>query len=405
MADIVTNIEGFEIINGPIYFATDLLTSGGVIATTAGALARFGAGNALLSFGQGWCDIPMGFLGDGRPIVGGLISFVAAITRVYIAPFIFLPAIPYSVMAHVFSVGPVYRARVELDGAGRLTLNGVMSGAPTLLVPGTYYRLELLTDVINGITELWVDGILEVQILAPTGAVDYVQLGDERVGANGAFTYDDLLVEASRTNPGDIDFPGDGRVERYIPGANGTDNAWINFGGPNKSASVSEAFPDGDVTYIHNNTAVADQTLALWTRTTAPFGSPSASLGVGEGVRALKVGTITRTTGANTGWRNVRIRSAATVDETDLFSHNAIVYQQYGQKCYQTDPDTGAPWTGVAADALEAGLGIDNVAMGRCTNLILQIERGIPFPRGRAKMNPTQLGGPVTMINPPVLGG
>ncbi len=407
MSHNITNIEGFESNVGMQYFATDRLAPGfggivGTIQTPNSILPHVGSHDwSLFTFGQGWQYLPLAYSTAGVARINPIYQR-AVMLRVRYQPFIAGPGPLQSIIAMGdFTAGPVIHTRVELDAGMRLLVDGVLGPAPTVLALDTTYFLEYFYDVFNGIRELRINGVPEYAVVGPGPiSVDFLQLGDERVGRTAGAKYDDVLILADRVNPLPPMFPGDGEVHRLYATGVGALDEWNLGAGPNKTAAVSEIFVDGDATYI-TNPANPDR------HQTFTIDPVSGIIGGGQDIKAIKVGTISRRVAGNPSWHHVALQSGATFDETIIDVWPVGAYANRGSKVYEEDPDTGIDWTVPAADAIEAGLGIHNVHNGRCTNLYVQVDFGPPFaPHGRAKINPLSLGphGPA-MINPPWMGG
>lgn len=406
MAHTFTHIEGFECVD-VTKWRPQGWSSGGGIGTAGAGNQRTGATAAFAIF-QGWCQIPLRYAATGLPAIWPVDSTAACVMRCYYRPVFIGPANPVAILTLGRNpIAPVYRARVELDAARELSLNGVKSGAPTVLaIGGPWYRLELkYVSGIPGQLELLVDGAVEVSLTPNLLSIDFAQIGDERPAASGAHTWDDLLIESHRTNPAVVDYPGPGEVHRLLGTANGTDNNWRLGAGANKWAAVNEVNPDGVGSFLDcNNPPVGvdpDQTLEM--QTIAAIGG----LPGGYEVRALQLYSVTRRTVNNPDWHYARIRSGLTVAETPASTITCTPnFEHHGGYLWQDDPNTGAPWTQAAIDSVECGLGVDDQAnVGQWTTLFAYIEAGPPFPTGRAKLRPISLGPPgLDMMTAPTLG-
>lgn len=403
MPHTVTNIEGFEIQDTPTWtFNFGGAASGGVFVNIGGGFQR--SGNfAALQQNQGWCRLPVGFQPDGAPYGGGLTLFDACIARVYLYLF-GAPGATTRVATFGRNIlGPTYVATVEVDVLRQLSVNGFKSGAPTTLNVGQWYRLELKCDRTAIRAELLIDGVVEYTFIGPSiGPTDFLQLGDERAGANVFCLYDDVLIESHRTNGNMVDYPGAGNVQRLLPVANGTDNAWTGVGDPvNKYLNVDETFPN-DADYVQS-AGISDQTFGL-----ANLGTlANPVVPVNHVVRGVRVANRTQLAAGLPSWRATRMRSGVTVSETNVTNLAAGAASTKKAGVWQNDPNTGTVWTNAAVDAMETGAGQDNAApaAGRVTLQETVIEHGEPFLAGRARINPEVLGGPLHMINAPEVGG
>ena len=404
MPHTVTNIEGFEIRDALAWnFTFGGGASGGIFTFTGAGLQRSGLYTAL-QVNQGWNRLPVGFDALGAPHGGGVITFQACVARVYFNIPFFAPGATTRIITFGRSIAaPTFVVTVEIDALRQLSLNTFKSGTPTTLNVGQWYRLELRSDQTSLLGELLIDGVTEFTLISPgIGSSDFLQLGDERAGANIIATYDDVLIESHRTNGSQVDYPGAGNVQRLLPTSVGTDNAW--FGVPdnvNKHLNVDEDLPN-DADYVES-VNISDQTFGL-TNLGALVNPVVPGTDI---VRAVRVANRIRNQAGNPQWRMARIRSGATVAETGAtpVPASGVAATRTGS-VWQNDPDTGAPWLNAAVDALEAGIGQDNVGpVAECTLHETVVEHGVPFQVGRPRVNPEVLGGPVTMVNPPELGG
>lgn len=339
MPHTVTNIEGFEIQDVNAWnFNTGGI--GGIFNFVGGGVQRSGLFCGF-QVNQGWTRLPVGFDAFGAPYGGGIFTFQAGIARVYFnVPFLLPGALTRIVSfgAGIAAPGAPGQATVEIDVLGRLSLNGFMSGAPTILVPGQYYRLELKNDQTALRAELLIDGTVEVSlVLLGLGSVDYLQLGDERAGANIFAAYDDVLIESHRTNGNQVDYPGAGNVQRLLPTSVGTDNAWTGVpDNVNKHLNVDETLPN-DLDYIESN-GISDQTFGL----TNLGALVNPVVPPGDIVRAVRIANRIRIQAGAPQWRMARIRSGVTVAETAATIGPALgVAGTRTGAIWQNDPNTG----------------------------------------------------------------
>lgn len=256
-----------------------------------------------------------------------------------------------------------YQFAINFDGTISVYLSGtLLATGTTIISPGSYYNIEigLLTGNIvqvriNGVTELSFTG-------SAVGTTNQLVLGkatNENSGHGIAFAYDDILI----SNSG---FPGRGRSYFLLPNANGGVANWTPSSGTvaNSYQLVTELPPDGDTTYITNNSSnVAHQfTLTSTLSRGIPANTP---------INAIKLIALTRSTsGGNNGAVITIVQGGSTVsgalNPSTPYAINAFVVDN--------SLATSTHWTTSELNALVVELISDATTNYRVTGFYLSVD-------------------------------
>lgn len=148
------------------------------------------------------------------------------------------------------------------------------------------------------------------------------------------------LYLANMTGSDNIDFLGDIVVDKILPDGVGNSSSWTPTPGPNNWADVNEVPPDGDTSYV--------AATAPGTRDTYSFedvlGDPLA----------IQIVAYARKETAGGAEITPTVRTAG-VDYDGIAQGVADTAYTFYHWPYDTNPDTGAPWTKAEMDAAEFG--------------------------------------------------
>lgn len=256
----------------------------------------------------------------------------------------------------------LFQSRTSADGVKftlRLTSSGNLAAydsAGTLLATGstalaqdTWYRIE--PKVGTGASAAW-----EVQL---NGASEISGTGNLSTSNNGRlflgkttdvsgqsidFFYDDFSLD-------DAEYPGEGKIVRLVPNANGSTMAWSTGTGSSNYAEVDDV-PQVGTSYV-KNTGAANE-VALFDLT------DSSTAGISGTIHAVRPLIQARLDATGTSAFSMRTRSGTT--NTDLSTVALTTGGAYISTTYATDPNTAGAWSTAAIDALEVG-GIETAAV------------------------------------------
>lgn len=250
--------------------------------------------------------------------------------------------------------------------------NSLLGTGSTVLQPGTWYRIELCTTAGSaGAYELRVDGVTELSGVGDFGAANFTGMfvgrNANRNGQSVCYYYDDLAMDDSA-------WVGDCSVASVHPTGVGSSDSYSNFGGANKTVSVTNN--DGDTSYVNASSPNTFQSFLV---------EPPASRGITGTVAGVKcIATIRYPATSSSGRSFIRSKGA-----TSLVTNPGYTTSSYApnSKILLLEPSAGVPWTVSDLDALEigaatnaSGSGITNVT--RLIGMILYT----PAPAGCPRM-------------------
>jgi hypothetical protein len=158
------------------------------------------------------------------------------------------------------------------------------------------------------------------------------------------FFYDDFSLDGAA-------YPGEGKIVRLVPNANGSTMSWTTGTGSSNYLEVDDV-PMGTASYV-KNTGAANE-VALFDLT------DSATAGISGTIHAIRPEIQARLDATGTSAFSLRTRSGTT--NTDLATVALTTGGAYLSTTYATDPDTAGAWSTAAIDALEVG-GIETAAV------------------------------------------
>lgn len=245
------------------------------------------------------------------------------------------------------STGSIKIQRGELGGT---LLEETAAG---VIVANTdhYIEAKVTFHASAGSYELKVDGTSAMSgsgvSTTATGGVRCYQVwhGAECTTPHDAWIFEDCVLidtQAGATGNEAVDFIGDVFLERVAPNANGT-NDWTPSSAVDHYTLLNEDGEDGDTSYIESNTA-AQQELNGYED--APAG--------GNIILGVLARPVLRKTDGGSRTYKLLAGSGATVGESDPFALSTEYQRQ--SYVWETDPDTGQPWTITKFNAATFGI-------------------------------------------------
>ncbi len=162
-----------------------------------------------------------------------------------------LPTFPVEIFAVGHGDGNNIISSVFLNSSGALSPDGTTYGAPVITLDAWHYiEYKVVISGASSTVELQVDGVSYVSPITlnlGTNPVTTVGPYNQKTNHETFFYYDDIYVN-------DTAFLGDSQVITLYPAADGDDQDWTaDIGGPHYSR-VNEHPPDGDASYVYDNT-------------------------------------------------------------------------------------------------------------------------------------------------------
>ena len=234
---------------------------------------------------------------------------------------------------------------VAYDSAGSLLATG-----STVLAQDTWYRIELMVGTgasanwavqLNGVAEISGSG---ASLNASNNGRLFLGKVTDVSSQSVDFFYDDFAMD-------DAGYPGEGKIVRLVPNANGSTMQWTTGTGSSNYLEVDDV-PMGVGSYV-KNTGAANE-VALFDLT------DSATAGISGTIHAIRPEIQARLDATGTSAFSLRTRSGTT--NTDLATVALTTGGAYISTTYATDPDTTGAWSTAAIDALEVG-GIETAAV------------------------------------------
>lgn len=255
------------------------------------------------------------------------------------------------------AAAPQLSFRVYADGSievrrGSSSTGGTSLGftAPGVLTADTYFFIEVKATASNtvGAVEMRVNGVTVFNITGvdtvQTSNVEFAQLRIETNAGTGSVPTDvaDLYV-FDTTGSYNNDFAGDHYILEDVVDADGSENDWTPLSGSTRWEMVDEIPPDGDTSYISAGTVGDRQTLSF----------PDLPADV-TGVRFVQIFHTSRKDDAGDGSIEVGVIS----NGTELMGDEVALSQTWTgyRSNFDTDPDTGLPWSISRANQVTAVL-------------------------------------------------
>lgn len=153
--------------------------------------------------------------------------------------------------------------------------------------------------------------------------------------------FDDIIVGDS-TGTENTSIPGDTKIVTLLPDGAGASSDFTANGAATNHEAADDAPTDGDTTYNSSSTSGDRDTFSF---EDLPE-TPDAVIGVQKRIAARKEGT-----GA------LAVRAVLTSGTTtDVGATKGLSnFYQFSSEIYDTDPDTGSPWTEAGVNAIKAG--------------------------------------------------
>lgn len=210
--------------------------------------------------------------------------------------------------------------------------------------------LELLVTIHNtaGVVTFVLDGVSQIALTSQdTQNTANAYANTIRIGPTsslGSAFYDDVYM-CDGTGSVNNGLMGDCRVDALLPNGDGSNSAWTVSTGTTHSTLVDEASPNDDTDYLSTSTAAArdSHTLTNLAGITSPV------------IKGIQHSLWARKDDAGTREIKTLLKSGATTVAGATTHTLASTYTYYSQ-ITETDPDTTAPWTEAAINALEAGM-------------------------------------------------
>ena len=250
----------------------------------------------------------------------------------------------------------------QSDGLLRLYRGGVTTGtllgtASTAMGLDSWHVIEwrtLISTTTTGTSEVWLDGNQVITLSGDnsntaTLTVQSLLLGcasaGGAVGSTGAYmAFDDLAVNDTTASTPNNARPGDGRIILLKPNGAGS-STQLARGGTDTGANYSQVneIPPSMAQYVGSPTVAQRDLYAL-------DNLPVAA----QSINVVEVIALAQNSDAGGGSVGLTVKSGATTNEAAAIGLSTS--SAYVRSRWETDPNTGAAWTGTAIDALEAGV-------------------------------------------------
>lgn len=250
--------------------------------------------------------------------------------------------------------GDAVKFSLRLNSSGNLaaydSAGSLLATGSTVLAQDTWYRIEPMVGTgasanwavqINGATEISGSG---ASLNASNNGRLFLGKTTDVSGQSVDFFYDDFAMD-------DSGYPGEGKIVRLVPNANGSTMQWTTGTGSSNYLEVDDV-PMVVSSYVKNSGAANE--VALFDLT------DSATAGISGTIHAIRPEVQARLDATGTSAFSLRTRSGTT--NTDLSTNALTTGGAYLSTTYATDPDTAAAWTTGGIDALEVG-GIETAAV------------------------------------------
>lgn len=254
-----------------------------------------------------------------------------------------------------------FSLRAGTTSALRLSLNSsrilqVRNSGGTVVATGTttfalstwyYIEVKLVVNGASGTVTVNLNGVAG-EISSTVGNFGSSNIDNVAINSTGngsTWDWDDIYVLDSTGSAPRNNFLGDIRVETIMPNSDGTNTAWVPNTGTshnNRVKEISGTFPDGDTTYISDNTSGDRDT----------FGVGALSVTTGN-VFGVQTNLYARKDDAGLRQISDVIRQGGTNYDgtTQTLGASYLFYSQI----HNQDP-TGADWTVANVNADEYGV-------------------------------------------------
>ena len=300
--------------------------------------------------GTGLCRIGCFTAAGGRDTA---CSVATLYTRFYFR-YATKPASGSEIIYQARTSGDVVKFTLRINSSGNLlaydSAGSLLATGSTALVQDTWYRIELMVGTgasanwavqLNGAAEISGSG---ASLNASNNGRLFLGKVTDVSSQSVDFFYDDFAMD-------DAGYPGDGKIVRLVPNADGSTMAWSTGTGASNYLEVDDV-PMNTASYV-KNTGAANE-VALFDLT------DSATAGISGTIHAIRPEIQARLDATGTSAFSLRTRSAST--NVDLSTVALTTGGAYLSTIYATDPATAAPWTTSGIDALEVG-GIETAAV------------------------------------------
>lgn len=276
--------------------------------------------------------------------LGGAASIVGSVGAAYQ---VIVPPAALSRILTIRDSNDDVQFTLAMDQLGRVfvyrgNLTTFLAQADVTLTVGVWYYLEVefSIDTGSGYLRVFVNGSQVINFAGNTQGVAGVNTASRiglfnSVGAHAA-AFDDIYVTDAVTRLGEC------RVEPLRPSA---DTAVKNFtpnAGTENYARVNEALVDGDTTYVYSALVGAEDLYELDNLSVNP-----------QNIFAVQTRVVARKDDVATRVIQTGLKSGATT----VYGEDFFLASSYTTKVdiYEQDPNTAAPWTKTALDALQIG--------------------------------------------------
>lgn len=327
-----------------VVVSSDVLTIQPGLGRNGGAALQYSAGTNP-TYLQGVISSPL-----SRVVVGVALSVLAfPLQEVPILSFV--DTITTQVTVALLPNGQIRFHEGTLGGATLAT-----SSASVITATNNFFYLEfdITFNSITGAIVLHANGA-NVTLSASTGLntapsgnnnfnVHRIGLTDSGANPSGGskWLYDDFYI-VDTTGPANNTFLGDTRIACMFPNGNGPVTQMTPNGAATNWQCVNEASEDGDTTYVSSATAGQKD---LYTKNASP-----ADTGP---IFAAQLCSVARKDDAGTRSIANTVRSNAT--DLDGATKPLNTTYSWFLDIYETDPNTGSPWTKTGFDAAWIGV-------------------------------------------------
>jgi len=257
------------------------------------------------------------------------------------------PASGSEIVYQARTSGDAVKFSLRLNSSGNLlaydSAGSLLATGSTALAQDTWYRIELMVGTgasanwavqLNGVTEISGSG---ASLNASNNGRLFLGKVTDVSSQSVDFFYDDFAMD-------DAGYPGEGKIVRLVPNANGSTMQWTTGTGSSNYLEVDDV-PMGVGSYV-KNTGAANE-VALFDLT------DSATAGISGTIHAIRPEIQARLDATGTSAFSLRTRSGST--NSDLGTNALTTGGTYLSTIYALDPDTAAAWTTSGIDALEVG--------------------------------------------------
>jgi hypothetical protein len=240
------------------------------------------------------------------------------------------------------------QAYISMDATGIISLYNasglIISGTKKILRSNWYWINWKVTIGPNATSQLWIDGVLDHDVLSANTGVGYLSStsvqfvgGNHPAGVNGNVLIDDLFIlDDSGPAPWNDILP-DTHIFTAFPNGN-ISVTWTPNTAAWNYAEIDESPDDGDTTYVGTN-------LPQNTDIYSVFPNPNRSP-----VQIVQINWVARKD--STGNRYIQIQTDGVLG--DVFELTSV-YKGY-RKLYYVEPSSSMPWSPSLADAIQPGI-------------------------------------------------